>query len=135
MMAKKPSREKRVTQFSIRWTGVLVLLAILGGLLVGLGQSTQQVWLQAVGAVLVSGYAVGFLAFVLRYQQVLDDLVRQRNLEAAAIGLVLLVFSSLVYLLCDLFGLNLPQPTVSFLLTYAMTLYGLSYVVLWWRSR
>jgi len=103
--------------------------------LVGVGQFTGQLWLQTLGAVLVSGYAVGFLVYIVRYQQALDEQLRQRNLEAAALGLVLLVFSALVFIVCDFLGLNLPQPKVYFLLFYAMTLYLLSYVVLWWRSR
>jgi len=135
MMAKKPSREQHVTRLSLRWAAFLLLLFMVGATLVGVGQFTGQLWLQTLGAVLVSGYAVGFLVYIVRYQQALDEQLRQRNLEAAALGLVLLVFSALVFIVCDFLGLNLPQPKVYFLLFYAMTLYLLSYVVLWWRSR
>jgi len=75
------------------------------------------------------------MVFIMRYQQALDEQVRQRNVEAAAIGMVMLVFSALIYLLGDVFGMNLSNPSVYFLLFYALTLYMLSYVVLWWRSR
>jgi hypothetical protein len=138
MMAKndkKPTREQKITRMSIRWTVVLVVIATIGGFLVGVAEVAQLIWLRAIGSVLALGYVVGFMIFVVRYQQALDEQVRQRNLEAAAIGMVMLVFSTLIYLLGDLFGMNLPNLSVYFLLYYAMTLYLLSYMVLWWRSR
>ena len=138
MMAKsdkKPTREQKITRMSIRWTVILVIIATIGGFLVGVGEVAQLNWLRAIGSVLAMGYVVGSMVFIMRYQQALDEQVRQRNVEAAAIGMVMLVFSALIYLLGDVFGMNLSNPSVYFLLFYALTLYMLSYVVLWWRSR
>ncbi len=132
---KKPTREQKITRMSIRWTVVLVVIATIGGFLVGVAEVAQLSWLRTIGSVLALGYVVGFMIFVVRYQQALDEQVRQRNMEAGAIGMVMLVFSALIYLLGDIFGMNLPNPSVYFLLYYAMTLYLLSYMVLWWRSR
>ncbi len=132
---KKPTREQKVTRMSIRWTVVLVVIATIGGFLVGVGEVTHLSWLRVMGGVLATGYVGGSMVFVVRYYQALDEQVRQRNMEAGAIGMVMLVFSALIYLLGDIFGMNLPNPSVYFLLYYAMTLYLLSYMVLWWRSR
>lgn len=132
---KKPTLEQKVTRMSIRWTVVLVVIATIGGFLVIVGEVAQLSWLRSVGGVLATGYVVGSIVFVMHYHQALDEQVRQRNVEAAAIGMVMLVFSALIYLLGDLFGMNLPNPSVYFLLYYVLTLYLLSYMVLWWRLR
>jgi hypothetical protein len=136
MMAKKPSRERKLDTFNLRMTLFFIVLGGLMGWAMERGFTLKSDVFKGLGLVLLVTYCVVGLVFMVRWHQLLDEGLQQRNYQASTITLFLCLMVGLCYsLFYSFFYPQIPQPSVTDGIMIMLLVYVLSWFGLWWRSR